>query len=199
MTSTYNLSRRANIDAPTAWESFQQHGGVCPPGYLTVPIRTGKPHPVSGDCPSACCDHDWKFCVPQKNADCNPITFAPENRSGNYEKRHFTTNLYNLPESLRGSEQSPALIESDLLSKDYLQETVRYDGTGFKPVRPHEYPIYAKQNAPVDEYEVTHLIQRSTVKARLVEQLMERAELCAQPADYIYRPVRNCPAYVLRM
>ena len=77
MTSSYNLTRRDNILNPTNFEAFQKQFGVCPPGYITIPISP------NGNC------SDWKICQPLMNSEGLPSTFPEYNTYENDCKKEF--------------------------------------------------------------------------------------------------------------
>lgn len=179
MTSSYNLSRRKNLLDPINFGAFQKHIGVCPPGYVSVPIAP------NGNC------SDWKICVPMNNKDGNPITYPEkEDYKGPYaETRHFKNHLYPNPmipdQSLQNFYRTETRRNPDvfqLYKEDYFRLPNKFNGTGYDYTRSWDYPEYALDVIEVsDEWNPFHLIQRHEVQKQAKIDLAARKEMGFKP------------------
>lgn len=190
MTSTYNISRRSKKElySPTNWGAHQKQFGICPPNHLTVPIKQ-----YGTQC------SDWKFCVPLENEEGMPATFPvmkdmlPKEGECTNGKRHFTSNLYNLKNHI---EQSPMNLypphsrrpdREELDQKDYFRLPVKFDGTGYYPVRSWDYPEYPTDNIKLeDEWSKFNLIQRRDLQKQTQREYEIRQKLNLKPYHYQY-------------
>lgn len=170
MTSSYNLTRRDNLLDPVNFGAFQKQIGTCPAGYLTVPVKP------NGNC------SDWKFCVPLDEKQS--WAEIKQNDKPYVETRHFTSNLYKLPESM-APEQSlqnfypPSSRRYDsrwLIKEDYFRKPIVFNGTGYEYNRSWQYPQeYALDSIVLpDEWNPFELIQRRDVQKQAIRELKER-------------------------
>ena len=187
MTSSYNLSRRPlkQLLSPINWDAYQRQFGVCYGGYATVPIAQ------SGNCT------DWKFCVPLKNNEGMPYSYPEFDAMMNdggivgthskdgpvVETRHFTSSLYRNPNAPQQSQTNfypphKRRVERRHLDKeDYFRLPMKFDGTGYQPVRSWDYPETATDHVELsNEWSPFHLIQRKEVQEQSKRELRQRQE-----------------------
>ncbi len=182
MTSSYNISRRPKnkLLSPINWDAQQKHIGVCPPGYITVPITQGDPS--NPQC------SDWKFCVPQKNKEGMPASY-PEIADmvscvdPHVKTRHFFYNLYNHPAGATQSRTNwypPGKRRTErrnLDKEDYFRLPLKFDGTGYHPTRSWAYPEFATDHIDLpNEWSPFHLIQRKDAQEQAKRELKQRRE-----------------------
>ena len=196
MTSSYNLSRRSlkDLTSPINWGAYQRQFGVCYAGYRTVPITNKE-----GGCT------DWKFCVPvetydEKSGLVVPISFPHVDATKNIQRdangnilndvsRHYTYDLYKNPDFASQSStnlyppESRRQPRAELDVHDYFRLPIRFDGTGYFPVRSWDRGEAATDyvNLP-DDLNPFQLIQRKAVQ--------EKAK-----AELKWRKANNIPPY----
>ena len=170
MTSSFNIARR-NIDKrPINWNAYFRNGGVCPTGFLTVPLNNNT---------------DWKFCVPLDEQTNTPELTWQTPSINNYIKnseqdsnqpiRRFTDKLYNdnTPDQTQFNLYPPESRRKDrrfLDLYDYFRLPMNFDGTGYNPTRGYRDIEYAEDNIAVLPYDdpfrliQPHQVQQDTNK-----------------------------------
>ncbi len=190
MTSSYNLSRRPldQLLSPINWDAYQKHFGLCYGGYATVPISQ------SGNCT------DWKFCVPLKNEEGMPASYPimndmcdSKNGEPHVLTRHFTNDLYRNPNAPKQSQTnfyppgSRRTERRNLDKEDYFRLPIRYDGTGYTPIRSWDYAEYATDHVELPkEWNPFQLVQRKDAQEQAKRELKERRELGFKPYTRAY-------------
>lgn len=163
MSSTFRLKKRFENEQHYDFGKYYQHyvavNKDCYPGHTAIPI--GRPDGI-------------KICLRPEEPKPRRPGSQLKKKDGEGLNR-FAVDLYNedaeLPTQLKNPEKfnwRRTPNETDLILRDYLKPTIRYDGIGYKKLRLpeeadgtifYEYALDAFENPP-PTFESNHLHQR---------------------------------------